>query len=157
MRADVRMRCFLPRHSPFWAEKKTPSKHSCDSEAELGSSGLSRLSAGIKHKAGLAKFPRAKPRCWKEVRSSPPAERIPAGAGLRCPHPRAQSGSAQATALLCPAFAPRSPPAAGGSAGRSERMDRQVRGFRATAATSPAASACPSFSRDVPHSHGALG
>lgn len=48
-----------PQH--FLGREKTPSEHSCDSEPELGSSGLSRLSVGIKHKGRFAKFPCAEP------------------------------------------------------------------------------------------------
>lgn len=133
MRTDVRMRCFLTRHSLFWGEKKTPFEHSCDSEAELGSPGLSRLSAGIKHKARFAKLPCAERCWWNEALSSPAAQRIPVG--TRAPLPPSPGATEQlGTRHPCCPFPP---------APRRlcwpfpERKDQQVRGSRATLATAP--------------------
>lgn len=142
MRTDVRMRCFLPRHNLFWGGKN-PSEHSCDSERELGWCGLSRLSAGIKHKAGFAKFP-----CADGMRGAA------ALWGAGCPHPPSHKAARhKSPASLCSPFPPHSPPVPRGLCWPfTERMEQQLRGFRATVATAPAP-ARP-FPGDVPLPHG---
>lgn len=66
------------------------------------------------------------------------------GAGQGTPAPRAPNSSAQITSAALLPLSPTLPSStAEAQWPRTERMEQQVRGFRATVATSPAASAVP--------------
>lgn len=93
---------FSTTPQPFQGRKKTPSEHSCDSEPEPGSSGLSRLSVGINTKPGLRSSCVLSSadgmRCTAARRAHPCGEqgRVP-----QLPEPQGSSAQVTSAPLLC--------------------------------------------------------